>query len=107
MNGLSIKGNLIKINNIENIEGKEGKKWTKQTFVLDTGAQYNNHICFQLFGEDKIQLIKDINKGDFIEVFFNVSSKEFNNRYFHNIDAWKIVKSVNDTPPSSEEQAPF
>ena len=50
MNILSIKGSLIKKNELENIESKEGKKWIKQTFLIETTAEYNNKICFQLFG---------------------------------------------------------
>tara|TARA_B100000427_G_C15485982_1_gene585332 strand:- start:716 stop:1063 length:348 start_codon:yes stop_codon:yes gene_type:complete len=90
MNTLSIKGSLIKKNETENIESKEGKKWLKQTFLIQTNAEYNNQICFQLFGEEKVKLLENHNIGDNIEVFFNISSREYNNRYYHNIDAWKI-----------------
>ena len=90
MNALSIKGLLVKKNNTENIENKEGKKWLKQTFLIQTSAEYNNQICFQLFGEEKVKLLEAYNEGDQIEVFFNISSREYNNRYYHNIDAWKI-----------------
>ena len=90
MSTLSIKGHLIKKNELENIENKEGKKWTKQTFIIQTTAEYNNQICFQLFGEEKIKLLNNHKIGDHIEVFFNISSREYNNRYYHNIDAWKI-----------------
>ena len=91
MNTLSIKGVLIKKNEIENIENKEGKKWTKQTFLIKTSAEYNNNICFQLFGEEKIKLLENYQLGENIEVSFNISSREYNNRYYHNIDAWKIM----------------
>ena len=91
MDTLSVKGRLIKKNEKENIESKGGKQWTKQTFVIDNGNEYNNEICFQLFGEDKIKILEPYNIDDKIEVFFNVSSKEYNNRYYHNIDAWKII----------------
>ena len=101
MSILSIKGHLIKKNDIENIENKEGKKWTKQTFILQTPAEYNNQICFQLFGEEKIKLLDTHKIGDQIEVFFNVSSREYNNRYYHNIDAWKI-NGANDLNQDSE-----
>lgn len=109
MNILSIKGSLIKKNEIENIEGKEGKKWTKQTFLLQTTAEYNNKICFQLFGEEKIQLLEAYQEGDSIEVFFNISSREYNNRYYHNIDAWKISNGneEDNSEPNNEENLPF
>ena len=101
MSILSIKGHLIKKNDIENIENKEGKKWTKQTFILQTPAEYNNQICFQLFGEEKIKLLETHKIGDQIEVFFNISSREYNNRYYHNVDAWKI-NGFNELTQDSE-----
>ena len=87
---LSIKGKLSRKLSIESGTSKAGKEWKKQTFLLDTGAQYNPEICFQLFGEEKIEMLNHHNEGDQVEVSFNLSSKEFNGRYFHNIDAWRI-----------------
>ena len=96
MSTLSLQGILIKKNSIENIENKEGKKWKKQTFVIQTEAEYNNQICFQLFGEEKISILESYKTGDKIEVFFNISSKEYNNRYYHNVDAWRINQINNN-----------
>ncbi|MAQ69603.1 MAG: hypothetical protein CMD23_00725 [Flavobacteriales bacterium] len=109
MNILSIKGSLIKKNEVENIESKDGKKWIKQTFLLKTSAEYNNQICFQLFGEEKIKLLEAYQLGDVIEVFFNVSSREYNGRYYHNIDAWKIAdgNKEDSTEATNEENLPF
>lgn len=116
MNTLSIQGTLIQKNNIENIENKEGKKWLKQTFLIQTNAEYNNKICFQLFGEEKVKLLDNHKKGDNIEVFFNISSREYNNRYYHNIDAWKINPTdaisnpenvTNSQEANEEEILPF
>ena len=103
MSILSIKGSLIKKNDKENIESKEGKKWIKQTFVIKTDAEYNNQICFQLFGEEKVQLLESHNEGDLVEVFFNISSREYNNRYYHNVDAWKINDSQEMTESNNTE----
>ena len=111
MNNLSIIGALTKKNQIENIENKEGKKWIKQTFLIDTGQDYNNTICFQLFGEEKVKILESFKTGDKIEVFFNISSREYNNRYYHNIDAWKINLVNNQETVQSDlnqkEELPF
>ena len=114
MKTLSVDGILVQKNEIENIENKEGKKWIKQTFLIDTGGDYNSKICFQLFGEEKVKLIENYQIGDKIEVFFNISSREYNNRYYHNIDAWRITPLTNTesentegSSESSEESLPF
>ena len=87
---LSVKGKLSRKLSVESGTSKAGKEWKKQSFLVDTGAQYNPEVCFQLFGEDKIEMLNHHNEGDQVEVSFNLSSREYNGRYFHNIDAWRI-----------------
>ena len=73
--------------------------------MIDTGAQFNPEICFSLFGEDKIAMLQGINPGEEIEVSFNLSSREYNGRYYHNIDAWRINRAAVVVAPADE--APF
>lgn len=99
---LIIKGKLVRKLNPESGTSKAGKEWKKQSFLVNTGAQYNPEVCFQLFGEEKIQMLESLNDGDEIEVAFNISSREYNGRYFHNIDAWKITKDAPAGPPEGQ-----
>ncbi|MGB0886612.1 MAG: DUF3127 domain-containing protein [Vicingaceae bacterium] len=87
---LAIKGRITKVLSIESGTSKAGKEWKKQGFVIDTGAQYNPEVCFSLFGDDKIAMLRNFGEGQEVEVAFNISSREFNGKYYHNIDAWKI-----------------
>lgn len=87
---LAVKGRISKILSIESGMSKAGKEWKKQGFVIDTGAQYNPEVCFSLFGDDKIAMLRNFGEGQEVEVAFNISSREFNGKYYHNIDAWKI-----------------
>ena len=108
---LAIKGNLVKILDATAGTSKAGKQWSKQEFVINTGDQYNPEVCFTLFGDDKISLLKDIVGGQELTVHFNLSSREFQGKYYHNLDAWKIEASdllanepINDIPTATEEQ---
>lgn len=103
---LVIKGKLVKKLDVESGTSKAGKEWKKQSFLVNTGAQYNPEVCFQLFGDDKIQMLDGVNDGDELEVSFNVSSREYNGRYFHNIDAWKISKEAAATNNAPETIPP-
>lgn len=91
---LTITGKLIKTLDLESGTSKAGKEWKKQSFIIDTGSQYNSEVCFSLFGEDKIALLDGLHPGTEIEVSFNLSSREYNGKYYHNIDAWRINKSA-------------
>lgn len=89
---LSVKGRVSNILAVESGTSKAGKEWKKQGFIIDTGEQYNPEICFSVFGEDKLQMVAGITVGEDVEVHFNLSSREFNGKYYHNIDAWRIEK---------------
>jgi hypothetical protein len=87
---LTVNGKIVNILNVESGTSKAGKEWKKQSFVIDTGDQYNPNVCFSLFGDDKIAMVASYSVGQDVEVSFNLSSREFNGKWYHNIDAWKI-----------------
>ena len=106
-----IIGKLIKKLDVETGESKAGKAWTKRTFVIDTGAKFNPEVALSLFGIDKCELIDDIKDGEEIVVSYNLSSREFNEKYYHNIDAWKIEKvtatAVDESDVEEFNEPPF
>ncbi len=107
---LTIKGKLIKILNLESGVSRSGNPWKKQEFVVETTEQFPRKVCFTLFN-DKVSLLTGISAGDELEVSFDVESREFNNKWYHNINAWKMEKtgqdqSANYTPPFTPDDLP-
>ena len=91
MSDLKIEGNITEILQVETGTSKAGKDWQKINFILRTDNEYNPDICFQIFGEEKVVNFQKFNKiGDYVTVKFNVSSREFNGKYYHNLDAWHV-----------------
>ena len=103
MSELKIKGTVKEILQVEKGVSKAGKEWQKQNFVIDTGGKYNPEICFQLFGDEKIGMLRNFGEGQEVEVSFNVSSREYNGRYFHNLDAWMVKPASEETAPKKQE----
>jgi hypothetical protein len=115
---MQVKGTLLQILKLESGVSKAGKEWKKQDFVIETNEQFPKKVCFTLFG-DKINLIDGINEGTEIEVFFSLESRDFNGKWYHNINAWKIENagattsaknfppefSVGDIPPEPGEDS--
>lgn len=99
---LSVKGRIQEILKPESGVSRAGKEWKKQEFVIETDEQYPKKVCFTLFGE-KISLIEGLSDGQEVEVAFNLESREFNGKWFHNINAWKIEKpaaiDIPEAPP--------
>ena len=98
---MEIKGIITKKLEVETGISKAGKSWQKQSFVVDTGAEYNPEVCFQAFG-DKAEMLNKFEEGQEVSVAFNVSSREYNGKYYHNIDAWKIEPLIAEPPSQGE-----
>jgi len=86
---MQVKGTLLQILKMETGVSKAGKEWKKQDFVIETNEQFPKKVCFTLFG-DKISLIDGTAEGSEIEVYFSLESRDFNGKWYHNINAWKI-----------------
>lgn len=100
---LIVKGIIQQILKAESGVSRAGNEWKKQEFVLETSGQYPKKICFTIFNE-KFSLLEKLSEGDEVEVTFNLESREYNGKWFHNINAWKVDKtaagdSVKDAPP--------
>lgn len=87
---MELKGKLEQKLTPEEGTSKAGKAWIKQTIIIDNGDQYNPHVAISFFGEDKVNSLNEFNEGVDVVVSVNISSKEFNNKWYNQIDGWKI-----------------
>ena len=95
---LSVKGKIQQILKPESGVSRAGKEWNKQEFVIETEEQFPRKVCFTLFG-DKTTLINGLSSGEEVEVSFNLESREYNGKWFHNVNAWKIDKPSGENMP--------
>ena len=100
---MQVKGKIQQILKSESGVSRAGNEWKKQEFVIETIEQFPRKICFTLFN-DKLSLMESISNGDEVEVSFNIESREYNGKWFHNINAWKIDKP--ETSGSHSQEAP-
>ena len=104
---LEITGKITKVLPLQKGTTKDGKEWQKQLFILDNNEKYNNIFCFEIFGEEKVQKFNQYNKvGDSVKVDFNVSTNEWNGKYFTSLQAWKVFKADASEMPPPFEPAP-
>jgi hypothetical protein len=109
---LDITGKVFLVLPEQSGQGKNGS-WVKQEFIIETEDQFPKKACFSVWG-DKVSDIKNLKTGEKITVSFNVESREFNNKWYTDLRAWKISKSSGkqpevdtDLPPISENDIPF
>jgi hypothetical protein len=98
--GLDVKGKLVQVLPVQTGTSKAGNEWSKQEFVIETDEQFPKKVCFTLFG-DKVSLISGFSAGEEIEVAFNLESREFSGKWYHNINAWRITRPSSNAAPSS------
>ena len=75
---------------------KSGKSWEKQSIVIEqAGTEYNKEVVVTFFG-DKIKSLRDIEEGSEVNVSINLSSREYNGKYYHNIDGYQFTNQSNN-----------
>ena len=68
--------------------------FSKREFVLtDDSGKFPQEICFECVKE-KMSLLDDVNQGEKLTVHFDIRGREYNGRYFNNLNAWKIEKGA-------------
>lgn len=101
---MEITGKIIRILPLQSGQGRNGE-WKKQDFVLETNEQYPKKVCFTVWG-DKIDLF-NIQMGDDLTVSITIESREYNEKWYTNIQAWKVDKANNTIPQFDEAAMPF
>ena len=64
-------------------------QWQKQEFVITTEDQYPKTVCFNTWGP-KVDDLVNFSEGNRVKVHFDVSSREYNERWYSEMRAWKI-----------------
>jgi hypothetical protein len=86
---MEISGKVYKVMPVQSGVGKTGNEWRKIDFVVETDAKYDNRICFTAWS-DKVSEVESLGIGQKVKVSFDVSSREYNDRWYTDIKAWKI-----------------
>jgi single-strand DNA-binding protein len=96
------------------IEGKlyrkfptENKTGTFQAreFVIETeSGNYPQLIKFQLV-QDKCSLLDDYQEGEAIKVYFDLRGREWNDKFFTNLNAWRLDRPKDKPAQAAAPQA--
>lgn len=72
-------------------ESKTNSFQTRE-FVITTEGTYPQFVKFQLT-QDKCQIIDEYQENDRVKVFFDLRGREWQGKYFTNLNAWKMEKA--------------
>lgn len=98
-----VEGKLHKVFDTE----QKTDSFRAREFVLEvTDGQYPQMVKFQLT-QDKCELMDSHSEGDELTVHFDLRGREWNGKYFTNLNAWRVdaAASANAPAPSKAMQA--
>ena len=85
------------------VEGKLHKKFDTENktdtfqareFVIEVNnGNYPQFVKFQLV-QDRCSLVDNFEEGEQIKVHFDLRGREWNGKYFTNLNAWRVEKPV-------------
>jgi len=81
--------------------------FTKREIVLSVqDGQYTQDVCVE-FVQDKVALLETIKAGQIITISFNIKGREYNGRYFNNLQGWRIEteKSAQSTVENVKQES--
>lgn len=85
---MELKGKIKVIFNTQTV----GNGFQKREFVVTTYDQYPQQIKFELI-KDRCTLLDQYAAGEDVTVHFDIRGREYNEKYFVNLQAWKIVRT--------------
>ena len=97
---MELEGRLIQKMAVQSGKSARGD-WAKQEFVIEfQEGNFPSKACFSVWGEDKVKDLERFQPGDQLKVAFNVSSREFNGKWYTDLRAWRV------SPAGAQAAAP-
>ena len=99
---LTVSGTVI-VADTQKGTSKAGKPWEKKTFTIEfLEGVTPKHLAFDLFGEDKIKN-NPFRKGQTVTVSFDISSQEWNGKWYTQLSAYRVEKFDAKNPSQNSE----
>lgn len=73
------------------VEGeKDGRAWIRTQFAVMTMDGNSKMVAFDVFGEEKVAVVKTLQVGNTLIVEYSPESREFNDRFYTNLNCHRI-----------------
>ena len=84
--------------------------WAKQDFIFEyQEGNFPTSLCMNVWGADKVKELERYQVGDKVKISFNLSSREYNCRWYTDVRAWRIEPAnaqVQQAAPSFSAPVP-
>ena len=103
---LEIEGTLAQKLPVQSGSSARGP-WAKQEFILEyPDGNFTAKACFTAWGQEKVQDLGKYQVGDKVKVSFNLKSREYNGRWYNDLQIWKIAPAGAQPAAPAQQPAP-
>ena len=87
---LELEGRIVRKLAVQSGNSARGT-WSKQEFIFEyQEGNYPSQVCMNVWGEEKVRDLDKYQTGDRVKVSVNLSSREYNGRWYTDVRAWRI-----------------
>ena len=87
---MELEGRIVRKLNVQTGTSARGA-WAKQEFILEyQEGNFPSQVCMNVWGDDKVRELDKYQVGDKVKISFNLSSREYNGRWYTDVRAWRI-----------------
>jgi len=85
---MKITGRITVVLPLQEGTSAKGTAWSKQTAVVEESeGQYPQSLSFDMMGDKIVALTA----GQQVEVDFDTKAREYQGKWFNNVNAWKVT----------------
>ena len=88
---LELEGTLRQKLGVQSGTSARGQ-WAKQEFILEfPDGNFTAQACFTAWGQEKVAELDKYQVGDKVKVSFNLKAREYNGRWYNDLQMWRIA----------------
>lgn len=95
---MEIEGTIVEVLGRQEGVSKAGKPWKKDEYVLETPGTYPRRVKFTIFG-DRCDTMR-CEPGKTYSFSFDLESREFNGRWYTDVNVYAI-RDINSAAPAA------
>ncbi|MBQ6910803.1 MAG: DUF3127 domain-containing protein [Bacteroidales bacterium] len=104
---LELEGTLRQKLGVQSGTSARGQ-WAKQEFILEfPDGNFTAQACFTAWGQEKVAELDKYQVGDKVKVSFNLKSREYNGRWYNDLQIWRIAPAGAAQQPAAPAQPAY
>ena len=100
---LELEGRVASLLPEQSGNGARGE-WFRAGFVIKTEGEYPRNVCFEVLGRERWERVRQyLREGGLVKVSFDVSSREWNGKWFTSLTAFSVFSKESEIGQSQSQ----